>query len=317
MDQRTTKRPRVADSKVEEFFANAAQAPMCLSQQAALSTFVAAQPAGRRIVCVTSGGTTVPLEKHTVRFLDNFSTGTRGAISAEHFVQQGYAVIYLHRTGAAEPFSRVLTPFVQNILELLRPVPDTDGATASADGMVVGASAAAFSAEMLVALSQYQHAKRDNTLLMLPFVSIGDYLHSLKAVALALTPAGPRAMLYLAAAVSDFYIPPEKMATHKIQSSIGCLDIHLDGVPKLLGMLVSYHATSKYCPICIPCQDWWLCNDPLTDWPFKTEDLLGSTDCSPRGSAASFPSHLWFASWAWPCAGGVDGWTLLHSLLQA
>ena len=40
--------------------------------------------AGRRVVLVTSGGTTVPLERKMVRFLDNFSAGTRGAISAEY-----------------------------------------------------------------------------------------------------------------------------------------------------------------------------------------------------------------------------------------
>ena len=43
--------------------------------------------------------------------------------------------------------------------------------------------------------------------------------------------------MYLAAAVSDFYIPTHDMETHKIQSSIGSLDIHLDGVPKMLGAL--------------------------------------------------------------------------------
>ena len=37
----------------------------------------------REVVLVTSGGTTVPLERQMVRFLDNFSAGTRGAISAE------------------------------------------------------------------------------------------------------------------------------------------------------------------------------------------------------------------------------------------
>ena len=31
-----------------------------------------------------SGGTTVPLESRTVRFIDNFSVGTRGATSAEY-----------------------------------------------------------------------------------------------------------------------------------------------------------------------------------------------------------------------------------------
>ncbi len=39
---------------------------------------------GRRIVLITSGGTIVPLERQMVRFLDNFSAGTRGAISTEY-----------------------------------------------------------------------------------------------------------------------------------------------------------------------------------------------------------------------------------------
>jgi phosphopantothenate---cysteine ligase (ATP) len=37
----------------------------------------------KRVVVVTSGGTTVPLEVNTVRFIDNFSTGQRGAASVE------------------------------------------------------------------------------------------------------------------------------------------------------------------------------------------------------------------------------------------
>ena len=38
----------------------------------------------RRVALVTSGGTTVPLENQTVRFIDNFSAGTRGSASAEY-----------------------------------------------------------------------------------------------------------------------------------------------------------------------------------------------------------------------------------------
>lgn len=38
------------------------------------------------IAVVTSGGTTVPLERRCVRFVDNFSSGTRGALSAEQFL---------------------------------------------------------------------------------------------------------------------------------------------------------------------------------------------------------------------------------------
>lgn len=38
---------------------------------------------GRPVVCISAGGTAVPLEANTVRTIDNFSTGRRGAISAE------------------------------------------------------------------------------------------------------------------------------------------------------------------------------------------------------------------------------------------
>lgn len=50
--------------------------------KARMDDFVVANTS-RRIVVVTSGGTTIPLERNTVRFIDNFSTGTRGAKSAE------------------------------------------------------------------------------------------------------------------------------------------------------------------------------------------------------------------------------------------
>lgn len=56
-----------------------------------------------------SGGTTVPLEHNTVRFVDNFSAGTRGAASAEYFLDNGYAVIFMYRQKSLEPFSRHFT----------------------------------------------------------------------------------------------------------------------------------------------------------------------------------------------------------------
>ena len=42
----------------------------------------------RRIALVTSGGTIVPLEKNTVRFLDNFSGGNRGAAAVEYLLKR-------------------------------------------------------------------------------------------------------------------------------------------------------------------------------------------------------------------------------------
>ncbi|XP_018010320.1 phosphopantothenate--cysteine ligase [Hyalella azteca] len=63
-----------------------------------------------KVALVTSGGTTVPLERNTVRFLDNFSVGTRGAASCEQFLQLGYAVVFVHREASVLPFARHLHP---------------------------------------------------------------------------------------------------------------------------------------------------------------------------------------------------------------
>jgi hypothetical protein len=41
----------------------------------------------RPVVCVTSGGTTVPMERNCVRYIDNFSAGTRGAMSTQEFLE--------------------------------------------------------------------------------------------------------------------------------------------------------------------------------------------------------------------------------------
>ena len=71
-------------------------------------------------------------------------------------------------------------------------------------------------------------------MLAVPFVSVSDYLFLLREAAQALAPAGASALLYLAAAVSDFYLPESAMAEHKIQSG-GGLALELSGVPKVLG----------------------------------------------------------------------------------
>lgn len=48
---------------------------------------------------------------------------------------------------------------------------------------------------------------------------------------------GTRAATFLAAAVSDFYIPWTDLAEHKLQSRDGALAMNLQNVPKCLGLL--------------------------------------------------------------------------------
>jgi phosphopantothenate-cysteine ligase len=162
---------------------------------------------GRRVVLVTSGGTTVPLETQTVRYIDHFSAGTRGATSAEYFLANGYAVIFLHRQFSLLPFSRHYSHNTRSFLDYMR----------EKDGQVVVDEQ--HQDEMLRVLRQYAEVKRENKLLILSYVTITEYLWNLREVAKLMRPLGPKAMFYLAAAVSDFFVPQDRMVEHKIQSN--------------------------------------------------------------------------------------------------
>lgn len=164
--------------------------------------------AGRKVVLVTSGGTTVPLENQTVRFIDNFSAGTRGATSAEYFLDAGYAVIFLHRQFSLLPYSRHYSHSTNCFLDFM---------TEGADGKVtVGQE---YQNKMLDVLRKYHAARQGNRLLPLYFTSVSEYLWELRDIALIMRPLGPNALFYLAAAVSDFFLPKDRMSEHKIQSS--------------------------------------------------------------------------------------------------
>lgn len=189
---------------------------------------------GHRVVVITSGGTKVPLESRTVRFLDNFSSGRRGASSAEYFIEAGYAVIFLHRHRSLYPYTRMFSTI--NMLDALQ--------LNSEQGEVV------VNQEVLPnitkVLKRYQEVKESRLLLPIEFSALSEYLHLLKAAAQALNSIGSKAMFYLAAAVSDFYIPASAMPEHKIQSSNGPLQLSLNMVPKILSPLVKDWAPQAF-----------------------------------------------------------------------
>ena len=187
----------------------------------------------RRIVLVTSGGTTVPLENQTVRFIDNFSAGTRGATSAEYFLQEGYAVIFLHRQFSLLPYSRHYSHSTNCFLDFMEESEDGERVVVRKE----------YQEKMRRVLQQYQLAKSNRLLLLLPFTTVTEYMYELRTLATLMQPVGSRAMFYLAAAVSDFFIPRDRMEKHKIQSrreggSGKQLVINLDPVPKFLNNLV-------------------------------------------------------------------------------
>lgn len=185
------------------------------------------QTSHKKIVLVTSGGTTVPLENNTVRFIDNFSAGTRGATSAEYFLESGYAVIFLHREFSLLPYSRHYSHTTNCFLDYM--VEEDNKVEINPE----------FADSMLVVLRKYRAAQRANSLLLVPFTTVNQYLYTLRSASQLLQKAQTEALFYLAAAVSDFFLPSSRMPKHKIQAQpSGKLVVDLEQVPKFLRRLV-------------------------------------------------------------------------------
>ncbi|SPO28697.1 related to CAB2 - probable phosphopantothenoylcysteine synthetase [Ustilago trichophora] len=203
---------------------------------------------GRRVVLVTSGGTTVPLEKNVVRFLDNFSAGTRGATSAEYFLSAGYAVIFMSRQHSLAPYTRHYSHTTNPFLDLLADPAthvhtDSPASESGEDDITVLKQHVA---HLRPILSAYHHARTSGLLHTVPFVTVNDYLWLLREMSRVMQPLGRNGMYYLAAAVSDFFIPSTNVPEHKIQSGKGSLVIEMDQVPKVLKPMVEQWVPEGY-----------------------------------------------------------------------
>jgi len=182
----------------------------------------------------------VPLERNTVRYLDNFSGGGRGSASAEYFIEHGYAVLFLYRRHSLQPYGRHFLLHKQNnFLDYLVYNERTSNVEVCSE----------YARKTAEVIKKYEKAKEENFLLKVVFQTIHEYLFLLKAASQSLQRNFNKALIYSSAAVSDFYLPYSKMAEHKIQSSSGGgggLDLHLEPVPKMLGPLCSDWAPQAF-----------------------------------------------------------------------
>jgi phosphopantothenate-cysteine ligase len=201
-----------------------------------IEDFVARQNGLERpVAVVTSGGTSVPLEQQTVRLLENFSTGRRGAASAEYFLQEGYAVLFLHRDKSLRPFHR----HFQNLVD--RPADFfvlSENGSGKLDSVLLTKA-------MESALLQYQRVCQEQRYLSIPYCTVYEYVQYLSRVATECRRLGRNALFYVAAAVSDFYLPWEEFATHK-RSADGDFMLRLRRVPKCLDILHSKWAPEAF-----------------------------------------------------------------------
>lgn len=258
----------------------------------------------RPIVLVTSGGTATDLEVNSVRFLDNFSTGLRGAVSAEQFLRRGYAVIHLWREGSAAPYTRKLSAALgtkqanhglgfdalgrlfdfpgeednrdeeERMVSQVRSndpwLTDTSDGHENSDSSPVlfdtkdgpiGLNRRILaSSEIEAALRERSDTVKNGLLLTVKFRTVDEYLAKLKLCCEALRDSQSLGVIYLAAAVSDFYIPKAKRSVHKIQSqeygtgaestvavdSDNCLTLKLHPVPKLISALRKHWAPDAF-----------------------------------------------------------------------
>uniref|UniRef100_A0A7E4V2W9 DFP domain-containing protein n=1 Tax=Panagrellus redivivus TaxID=6233 RepID=A0A7E4V2W9_PANRE len=172
-----------------------------------------------KFAVVSSGGTAVPLEKNCVRFIDNFSNGTRGAISAEKFLEKGYLVIFFYRHNSLQPYSHRFNDLFFQL------VPGENGT---------------FTAPDCPTLTDFiqRHRKYASRMVLIPFSTFHDYMNDLEHICREISFLKRRLCLYLAAAVSDFYIEHEKLPEHKIASNGAGLDLKLTIAPKVIRGIV-------------------------------------------------------------------------------
>jgi phosphopantothenate-cysteine ligase len=158
-------------------------------------------------------------------FFANYHAGTRGATSAEYFLKAGYAVIFMHRQFSLQPFSRHYShstnPFL-NFLEIDGALPssstidsafpysnDPPPATPTPQITVTTAERA----KLFSVLRAYKAVHAQGTLHMVSFVTVNEYLWLLRAVSREMSVLGRKAMYYLAAAVSDFFLPQQRLVS--------------------------------------------------------------------------------------------------------
>lgn len=134
------------------------------------------------------------------------SQGTRGATSAEYFLKAGYAVIFMHRQFSLQPFSRHYSHSTNPFLDFLE-IEGVSSDNATPEICVTNDKRQ----DLLEVLTAYKSVHASGTLHTLTFVTVNDYLWLLRAVSQELSVIRRKAMYYLAAAVSDFFLPRQKM----------------------------------------------------------------------------------------------------------
>lgn len=118
----------------------------------------------------------------------------------------------MHRQFSLQPFSRHYSHSTNPFLDFLEvnPSNSSTGQSSNISDITVTPSKRA---ELLETLKSYKEAHHADMMHTLAFVTVNDYLWLLRAVSQELSVLRRKALYYLAAAVSDFFLPRQKMVS--------------------------------------------------------------------------------------------------------
>lgn len=126
----------------------------------------------------------------------------------------------MHRQHSLQPFSRHYSHSTNPFLDFLEIESDVNegpgdllksARTSERKRPVITVHSSSNPDRLHSVLSAYKVVQQAGTLLTLDFVTVNEYLWLLRAVSKELSMLGRGAMYYLAAAVSDFFLPRSKM----------------------------------------------------------------------------------------------------------
>lgn len=163
----------------------------------------------RNVVIITSGGTYVPLEKNMVRSIENISTGTRGAYSAEYFLKAGFSVVFFHREGSHLPF----TVDIPSKYDLLVAIGSNLDSNEDHSGLLENER---FKKIVKASRNLINYSDR---IFMMEFGSVHEYFNGIDYIISHCKEFPTCIIFFLAAAVSDFYIPENLLSKNKISAS--------------------------------------------------------------------------------------------------
>ncbi|TYZ63713.1 hypothetical protein PybrP1_003682 [[Pythium] brassicae (nom. inval.)] len=225
--------PADADAFVDDFFAKTTPDPRWELERVEkrVGDFVRSQlDAGSRrrgIALVTAGATIVPLDAHNDKFVDLSAKAQeqQGPACAEYLLQLGYAVIFVHREGSMQPFTRHFQEYIQSGAFM-------DMFHMREDGLVLEGLDLAQQLKVQNVTLLYNDAK--DRLLNVSFATVQQYLLLLRLTTKAMDAADNRGIVILAATVMDFYVPTHESAAERAKKSKGEFSVNFVRVPNLI-----------------------------------------------------------------------------------